>query len=303
MGFARKMITFSIGLLGCSTTNMDTPDAMPLSRQATAVAALQAVYGDKNLSAVDTYFDAAFIRHDPGATGDGTVAFKTDVAGALPGLSWNYDRVFEEGDYVVVHDEYDNLLAAGVHSISFDLFRFANDKIAEHWTCKQTDPGTYASGHTMVDGPTTADPAADTTASEDIVSTPGKGFVPVVIVGGAFSELPNYLSPTFAQHDPLIADGLMGLGAAFSSPPLNSLAAVAVPESVGEHDFVFTRSKGTITWDALKPNSPNNPTVYCDLFHVQAGLITEHWDVIQADPNSSNINDIKTNAAGHTLWN
>ncbi|HEY8080031.1 MAG TPA: hypothetical protein VIF62_38135, partial [Labilithrix sp.] len=222
--------------------------------------------------------------------------------GPLGHARWTSFRVLSQGDLVVLHDAYDDFPTPGARTIAFDLLRFEGGKIAEHWTCGQQDPGHYASGHSMVDGATQSDPTADTAASADLVVTPGKGFVPVVIIGGALPRLADFLAPTFAQHDPLIADGLMGLGVGFSQPPLSTIRDLAIPESLSENDFVFTRSKGTLTYDAEKANSPNNPTVYCDLFRVAGGKIVEHWDVIQLDPNSSSIDAVNTNGAGHTLW-
>jgi len=284
------------GLFACSAK---TPP--PLSAKDTAVAALSAIYVDKNLAAIDTYFARDVIRHDPTASGDGTAALRADLSGIVHDTSWSSFRAFAQDDLVLVHDEY--VLPTSAAHVSFDLFRLAAGKIAEHWTCGQLDPGTYASGHTMVDGSTTIDASADTAASEDVVSTPDVGFVPVVIIGGQFSRLADYLQPNFVQHDPLIADGLMGLGAGFAQPPLNTLRVLSLPETLAESNFVFTRSLSTMTWDAQKANSPNNPTVTCDLFRVDGGKIAEHWDVIQLDPNSTDIADLRANAAGHTMWN
>jgi len=287
----------SVGVIGCSTSS-----SLPASNRDRAIAAMNAIYVEKDLGAVDTYFDKSVIRHDPYASADGAAAFKADLAGSLQATGWASHRAYEQDDLVVLHDEYDDVPAAGSTTIGFDLFRFASGKIAEHWTCRQLDPGTYASGHTMVDGPTDLDPAVDTTASADVVVTPGVGFVPIVIIGGQFQQVGNYVQPDVTQHDPLIADGLQGLGAGFAAPPLDTLRVVDVPESLAENQFVFTRSRGTLTWDAQKQDSPNNPTVYCDLFRVDRGKIAEHWDVIQLDPNSTNLDDLGTNAAGHTMW-
>jgi predicted SnoaL-like aldol condensation-catalyzing enzyme len=297
MRITKSLFAFSCsGLLACTAK-----PAAPVSTTDAALSALEAIYVAKNTSAVDTYFDRHFIRHDPKASADGTVAFKADLSSVVPSVSWKSFRAFAQDDLVVVHDEYDGP-QSGERTVSFDLFRFAAGKIVEHWTCTQPDPGTYASGHTMVDGPTTIDPAADTAASEDVVVTPNLGFVPVVIIGGQFSRLADFLQPAFAQHDPLLADGLMGLGAGFAQPPLSTLRVLSLPESLGESNYVFTRSKGTMTWDAMKSGSPNNPTVTCDLFRVDGGKIAEHWDVIQLDPNSTDINNLAPNGAGHTLW-
>lgn len=267
-----------------------------------AIAALDAAFVDQDPDALDEYFDPQLVRHNPFAQSDGTAELKELISGgALSGVKYTRHRVLAEDDLVVIHGTYDGFPAPGVRSVTFDLFRFDGGKIVEHWDCMQPDPGMYVSGHTMVDGPTEVDPAADTAASKDVVITPGKGFLPVVILGGDFSKLQDYLG-TYIQHDPLVGDGLEGLGAALSQPPLDTMKLVSVHRSVADHDFVFVRSKGTMTWEEQKPGSPDNPTVFCDLFRVENGKIEEHWDVIQLDPNSTDVNNLETNGAGHTMW-
>ena len=100
----------SSSLLGC------TSNSTPLSNRETAVAALQAVFGDKDTSALDDYFDPAFVRHDPAATADGTAAFKAQWSGALKHISFTSFRAYQHDDLVVVHDEYDDD-AAGTRTI------------------------------------------------------------------------------------------------------------------------------------------------------------------------------------------
>jgi predicted SnoaL-like aldol condensation-catalyzing enzyme len=302
-----------LALVGCSSSN-DEPASVaappapttggPTSSHAKlAVLGMNALFVSRIPEEVDRYFAPDFIRHNPRANADGVGELKAAIApgGPLANATYTNARVFAEGEYVVLHGQYDNLVP-GARLTAFDLFRIEKDKIAEHWDCMQADPGKYESGHTMVDGPTSALASATTDASKDIVSTPGKGFLPVVFVGGDQSKLPDYLDPHFLQHNPLVGDGIAGLGEAVAREPISSVKFLEIQKAVGDHDFVFVRSRGTMTWEAQKPNSPKNPTVFCDLFRVAGGKIAEHWDVVQLDPNSSDSGDLKTNGAGHTMW-
>src|SRR5712664_2743815 len=114
----------STAFAGCGSDAASAPpDAAPptASNKDLAVAALTAVFGNKNASAIDTYFAPTFIRHDPSATADGTAAFKAQLSAEPGGISWKYFRAYAQDDLVVVHDEYDGFPKAGVKSISFDL--------------------------------------------------------------------------------------------------------------------------------------------------------------------------------------
>ncbi len=58
-------------------------------------------------------------------------------------------RVFADGDYVFAHTEYDFFGP----KIGFDIFRFEDGKIVEHWDNLQDKPAKpNPSGHTMTDG-------------------------------------------------------------------------------------------------------------------------------------------------------
>ncbi len=60
----------------------------------------------------------------------------------------NIVRVFEDGDYVFAHTEYD----FSTSNIGFEVFKFEGDQTVEHWDNIQPRLGPNPSGHTMVDG-------------------------------------------------------------------------------------------------------------------------------------------------------
>lgn len=57
-------------------------------------------------------------------------------------------RVFEDGDFVFAHTEYD----FATRNIGFEIFRFENAQAVEHWDNIQKRQGPNSAGHTMVDG-------------------------------------------------------------------------------------------------------------------------------------------------------
>ena len=65
-------------------------------------------------------------------------------------------RAFEDGDVSFAHLEYH--LAGYGHVAGFEVHRWEDDRIVEHWDNLQPIPdGANPSGHTMVDGPTEPD--------------------------------------------------------------------------------------------------------------------------------------------------
>lgn len=62
-------------------------------------------------------------------------------------------RVFEDGEFVFAHTDYD----FNVVEVGFEVFRFENGLVVEHWDNLQSKPsGPNLSGHTMLDGATEA---------------------------------------------------------------------------------------------------------------------------------------------------
>lgn len=60
-------------------------------------------------------------------------------------------RVLGDGEYVVLHSEY---FLSGKHQTGFDIFRFEDGRIVEHWDNLQETAAQTRNGHSMTDGPT-----------------------------------------------------------------------------------------------------------------------------------------------------
>ena len=185
----------------------------------------------------------------------------------------NTVRVFQDGNFVVAHTQYDFFGP----KIGFDIFRFEDGKIVEHWDNLQETAGPNASGHTMIDGATTVTDAADTENNKTLV----RNFVTDILVNGDMAKLAGYFNgDQYIQHNPMIPDQLSGLG--------NALAAMAkqgitlkydrVHAVLGEGNFVLVVSEGHLG---------GRHSSFYDLFRVQNGKIVEHWDTIEPIPTKS----------------
>ncbi|HSL46093.1 MAG TPA: nuclear transport factor 2 family protein [Anaerolineales bacterium] len=183
----------------------------------------------------------------------------------------NTVRVFQDGDHVFTHSEYDFFGP----KIGFDIFRFEDGKIVEHWDNLQETPvGPNPSGHTMTDGPTDAQDLEQTEQNKELV----RQFVDDILVNGKLDLLANYFDgDNYIQHNPQIADGLSGLGQTlqFWAEHGITMKYDKIHKVLGEGDFVLVVSEGTFS---------EQPTSFYDLFRVENGKIAEHWDTLEAIP-------------------
>lgn len=147
-----------------------------------------------------------YIQHNL-AVGDGLAGLGA-VLQALPkgSAKVNTVRVFQDGDYVFAHTEY-NFFGP---KIGFDIFRFENGKIVEHWdNLQETATSLNPSGRSMIDGPTQAQDLDKTAANKALV----KAFLEDVLVAGKGEKLTTYLnSEKYLQHNPAVGDGIAALG-------------------------------------------------------------------------------------------
>ena len=87
----------------------------------------------------------------------------------------------------------------------------------------------------------------------------------------------NYIDggeENYIQHNPLIGDGLSGLGKALEGMAKQGITMEykTIHKVLGEGNFVLAISEGVFA---------GNPTSYYDLFRVSNGKIVEHWDVME----------------------
>jgi predicted SnoaL-like aldol condensation-catalyzing enzyme len=210
-------------------------------------------------------------QHNLGAA-DGLAGFGALLAALPPNSAKvNTVRVFEDGDYVFSHTDYDFFGP----KVGFDIFRFENGKIVEHWDNLQETPATAnPSGNTMIDGPTAVADLDKTEANKALVAQ----FVDDILVSGRMEKRAGYFDgDNYIQHNPGIANGLSGLGSALAALAKAGIAMKydTVRKVLGEGNFVLVVSEGSFGGE---------PTSFYDLFRVENGKIAEHWDTIETIP-------------------
>ncbi|MGM9488048.1 nuclear transport factor 2 family protein [Ideonella sp. YS5] len=214
---------------------------------------------------------AKYIQHNL-AVGDGLAGFGAALQ-ALPkgSAKVNTVRVFQDGDFVFAHTDYDFFGP----KIGFDIFRFEDGRIVEHWDNLQPTPAQpNPSGRTMIDGPTEPTDLDRTAANKQLVAA----FVDDILVNGRMDRLAGYYDgDRYHQHNPQIADGLSGLGAALQAMAQAGVTMKydRVHHVLGEGSFVLVASEGEFA---------GQPSAFFDLFRVEDGKIAEHWDTIEPIP-------------------
>lgn len=215
-----------------------------------------------------------YIQHNLGVA-DGLAGFGAVLHNAPPdGFKVNVVRVFEDGDFVFTHSEYDFFGPKA----GFDVFRFEDGQIVEHWDNLAPIQPQNPSGRTQFDGPTEVEDLDRTEANKTLV----RSFVETVLIGGDTSDLTAFINPdVYHQHNTAIADGLDGLGAALQYFAENGLVMELdrVHRVLGEGNFVLTMSEGRF--------GAGEHTAFYDLFRVADDRIVEHWDVIETIPPES----------------
>ncbi|MFD2823532.1 nuclear transport factor 2 family protein [Lacinutrix iliipiscaria] len=215
-----------------------------------------------------SYINAANYTQHNLAVADGLEGFGALLSQAPEGgFKVNTIRAFQDGDYGFTQTEYDFFGP----KIGFDVFRFENGQVVEHWDNLIEKKAPNPSGRTQTDGTTTLTDIDKTEANKTLVSN----FVNDVLVQGKMDKIANYFKDdNYIQHNPNIADGLSGLGQALEAMAKQGVTMQldTVHIVLGQGNFVLTISEGTFA---------GQPTSYYDLFRVEEGKIAEHWDVME----------------------
>ena len=238
-----------------------------------AHAALSGIFRDKDPDAVGRFFAAPFVQHDV-ALADGLAGlgeYAREIAGSRADLTIH--RTIEDGEFVLLHSMYRGLPRNPGSMIAFDLFRFQNEKIIEHWRGQQPEAPANLSGHTQFDGPTEIADRPKTEANRDLV----RRFKEVVTVEGCFDRVGEFIEGNnYPQHAAAVGDGTERMK--------KRVADVLKPGAEPTLKPVRYVAEGNFVLALVDAKMPQGPTANWDLFRVQDGWIVEHWDVISPIP-------------------
>ncbi|MEL7269028.1 MAG: nuclear transport factor 2 family protein [Bacteroidota bacterium] len=237
-----------------------------LSNKAKAAAVLTSLEtGDQ--TAIGYINPQKYIQHNL-AVADGLEGFGAVMQNAPEGgFKAKVVRSFEDGDYTFSHTIYDFFGP----KVGFDIFRFEDGKIVEHWDNLAMLTPPNPSNRTQTDGSTELSDINKTEDNKAVVTD----FINTVLVQGGFDKMANYFDgDNYLQHNSMIADGLSGLGTALEEMAKNGVTMVYEKNHIvlGEGNFVLAVSEGQFGGEH---------TSFYDLFRLENGKIVEHWDIIE----------------------
>jgi predicted SnoaL-like aldol condensation-catalyzing enzyme len=256
-------LTLVVSLVACS--KMEENEMKELTNLEKAVALIESI-GTTNQEPASYVNPDKYIQHNL-MVADGLEGFGAVLANLPEGSYAKVVRAFEDGEFVFLHTEYDFFGP----KVGFDIFRFEDGLIVEHWDNLAEIAQPNPSGRTQLDGAIELTDLDQTAANKALV----QGFIDDVLMNGAPEKITDYVSTeTYIQHNTGIADGLSGLGEA-----LQSLAEAGMPlvysknhMLLGQGNFVLAVGEGKFL---------NKDVAFYDLFRIEDGKIVEHWDVIE----------------------
>ncbi|MFH5823971.1 nuclear transport factor 2 family protein [Georgenia sp. AZ-5] len=235
------------------------------------VEAFDALFRARDAAALDRYIDEGYVQHSADVA-DGREGLR-ELLDALPqDATFELHRVVEDGDLVVSHGTFRGFGPEDL--VGFDIHRMRDGRAVEHWSVEQPVVAETASGHSQTDGPTEVTQPERTEESRALVDR----FVQKVLVEHDFASVPEFFDDDrFVQHNPIVRDGVSGLGQAFVELGRQGRSVTYTRRHmlVAEGEFVLSVAEGTFG---------DRPTVFYDLFRVEDGKIAEHWDVVADKP-------------------
>lgn len=180
------------------------------------------------------------------------------------GIKVDIRRIFRDEDYVFAHVEYH--LETPI--VSFNIFRFDNEQIVEHWNNIQEKQPLNLSGRSMIDGDTTLKDLHKTDQNKAIANS----LISDIFFEGEVEKLTSYFDgDAYIQHNPWLSDEISSIKKVINDwvKTEKIMKYETVHQLLGEGNFVLLLSEGYFH---------GVPTSFCDLFRIEKGKIAEHWD-------------------------
>ena len=259
---------------GGNSTSQTAPrisqTTQPSELGAKARAAMIGIVRDKDPGAVDRFFAEAFVQHDV-ALSDGVPGMReyaAEIAASATADLIIY-RTLEDREFVLLHSKYIGLRGHLAPLIAFDLFRFVDGKIAEHWGGQEPEAPPNPSGRSQVDGPTVVTDRDRTEENRALV----RQFKEIVTVQLQFDRVDEFIQgDNYIQHALKVGDGTDRMKSRIASVAKSGSEPALKPRRyIADGNFVLA---------LVEAKMESGPTANYDLFRVENGWIVEHWDVI-----------------------
>lgn len=274
-----KFLATGILLLAIFTTSSCKEDSNPTSAEPTnaekAEAVLRAIQSGDVTAMQDYINQTTYTQHNLSYPDGAAAVIGATQSGAFNGTTISIKRSFSDGDYVIFHSEYGGTWNSDTAQVVYDVFRFDNGLIVEHWDnlANIQDDG---DGTTQLNGSVT--PVTDldkTEANRNVVTETSQK----IFLEGLYSTIGNYFDTTnYTQHSVGYGTDIQPLLGLLSTLPEGTPFYQSIEFIHVEGNFALMMSQGYP--DATSGLS----SAYYDLFRLENGKIVEHWDVVQTIP-------------------
>lgn len=269
----------ALSLIGCSSSDDDDmSDDLP-SNTEKAVAVLGSLASGDSAVFAEYVSADAYTQHNLSFPDGRAAVIEAMDAGALDGTTVELFRSFEDDDIVFTHAIYGGTWNGGTPQVAFDVFRFEDGLIVEHWdnldAVQEDNDGT-----TQTDGTLTAisDDMETTEATRAVVSAMSED----LFLQGQWSSFGDYFDlDNYVQHSVGAGADSAGIVGIISTLPEGTPFYSTVEFIHAQGDFALMMSEGFPDADTGLADA------YYDLFRVADGKVIEHWDVIQSIPAES----------------
>ena len=201
-----------------------------------------------------------FVQHNPYAA-DGVEGLKQFIRHATrEQLQLTVVRVIEDGAYVVTQ-------AKGQRSgrnVFFDVFRFENGLVVEHWAFSTMEAPPNQSGHTQLDGPAEAKYLEHTEKNKVLLR---KYYEEFHLRGNHAGREQYFAGDLMIRHEPGVRDGVTEF--------LRDVKVMRQHRTIDEIRLLL--GQGDLVFIAARGTHEENPCVYIDLYRLENEKIVEHW--------------------------
>ena len=208
-----------------------------------------------------------FVQHNPSLV-DGVEGLTRFIQQSpRDQLQLDLVRAIQDGPYVLTQAQGQR----SGRSVFFDIFRFEDGLIVEHWAFSAMSAPPNGSGHTQIDGPTEPTHLEDTEKNKSLL----RSYYETFHIRGDHSQNEQFFKgDLMIRHEPGVSDGvgefLRDVALLMQHRTIDEIRLL-----LGQGDFVFIAAKGT---------HEDKPCVYLDLYRVQDDKIVEHWGFPETVP-------------------
>ena len=208
-----------------------------------------------------------FLQHNPYAA-DGVEGLTQFISQSpRDQLQLTVVRILQDGPYVVTQAKG----RRSGRSIFFDVFRFEDGLVVEHWAFSALDAPPNQSGHTQIDGPTEADHHEDTERNKSLL----RRYYETFHIRGDHSRTEQYFAgDLMIRHEPGVCDGVAEF--------LRDVEVLMQHRTIDEIRFLL--GQGNFVFIAAKGTHEGEPCLYIDLYRVEDEKIVEHWGFPEVVP-------------------